>query len=204
MDALNDTVIASSNEIKFNFDNDILVKINEFGLFVFENDEWWNVKDKIKTLIDLIYLDSNDYTNVSSLTEIHFPIDGVSCVKIDSSGLNIYNYSEWWNVKDKTQTILYRCDSLDGRHLVFETQLIALKGEMYAAQLQIGYHSLTLLLQGPSLTGHGNSINSINDSITGIGIDINHMKDQINYITLNLYVGTTSQFEFSLIIRYIQ
>ena len=53
LDALNDTVIASSNEIKFNFDNDILVKINEFGLFVFENDEWWNVKDKIKTPIDL-------------------------------------------------------------------------------------------------------------------------------------------------------
>ena len=60
LDALNDTVIASSNEIKFDFGNDILVKINEFGLFVFENDEWWNVKDKIKTLIDLIYLDSND------------------------------------------------------------------------------------------------------------------------------------------------
>ena len=48
LDAVNDTVIASSNEIKFDFGNDILVKINEFGLFVFENNEWWNVKDKIK------------------------------------------------------------------------------------------------------------------------------------------------------------
>ena len=74
LDAVNDTIITSSNEIKFDFDNDILVKINEFGLFVFENNEWWNVKDKIKTLISLIFLDSDDYTNVSSLTKIHFPI----------------------------------------------------------------------------------------------------------------------------------
>ena len=64
MDALNDTIISSSNETKFDFGNDILVKINEFGLFVFENNEWWNVRDKIKTLISLIYLDSNEYTNV--------------------------------------------------------------------------------------------------------------------------------------------
>ena len=34
--------------MKFDFNTDILVKINEFGLFVFENNEWWNVKDKIK------------------------------------------------------------------------------------------------------------------------------------------------------------
>ncbi len=94
------------------------------GLFVFENNEWWNVKEKLKTLTSLIYLDSEEHTNVSSLTEIHFPIDGVSRVKIDSSGLNIYNGSEWWNVKDKVQDIMYRCDSLDGRHLVFETQLL--------------------------------------------------------------------------------
>ena len=181
MDALNDTIISSSNEIKFDFGNDILVKINEFGLFVFENNEWWNVRDKIKTLISLIYLDSNEYTNVSSLTEIHFPIDGVSCVKIDSTGLNIYNGSEWWNVKDKIQEILYRCDSLDARHLVFETQLIALKGEMFGVQTQLAYHSLTLLTQGRSLTGHGNSINNINNSITGIGIDINNIKDLIRH-----------------------
>jgi hypothetical protein len=106
LDAVNDTVISSSNEIikiKFSFDSDILVKINEFGLFVFDNNEWWNVKDKIKTLISLIHLDSNEYTNVASLSEIHFPINGESIVKIDSTGLNIFNGEEWWNLKDKIQ-----------------------------------------------------------------------------------------------------
>jgi len=191
-----DTIIESSNELKFNFNDNVLVKINKLGLFVFENNEWWNVKEKLKTLISLIYKDSNEFTNVSSLTEIHFPIDGVSHVKIDSSGLNVYNGTEWWNVKDKIQTILYRCDSLDGRHLVFETQLIALKGEMYAVQLTQAYHSFTLLAQGLSLTGHGNSINNINDSITGIGVDINHMKDQINYIT-NLSILNTNNLNVS-------
>jgi hypothetical protein len=48
LDALNNTIVKSSNEIKFDFNTDTLVKINEFGLFVFENNEWWNVKDKVK------------------------------------------------------------------------------------------------------------------------------------------------------------
>ena len=133
LDALNNTIVSSSNEIKFYFNKDILVKITEFGLFVFENNEWWNVKDKIKTLISLIYLDSNNYTNVSSLTEIYFPINGVSFIKIDSTGLNIYTGSEWWNVKDKIQGILNKYNDLDRRMIVFETQLLSLKGEMYAA-----------------------------------------------------------------------
>ena len=52
LDALNNTIVFLSNEIKpFFFYDDILVKINEYGLFVYENNEWWNVKDKIKTLI---------------------------------------------------------------------------------------------------------------------------------------------------------
>ena len=56
----------------------------------------------------MIYLDSNDYTNVSSLTEIHFPINGVSIVKIDSTGLIVYNGSEWLNVKVKIKSYIYR------------------------------------------------------------------------------------------------
>ena len=55
-----DTIIESSNELKFNFNDNVLVKINKFGLFVFENNEWWNVKEKLKTLISLIYLDSEE------------------------------------------------------------------------------------------------------------------------------------------------
>ena len=86
-------------------------------------------------------------------------------VKINSSGLNIYNGTEWWNLKDKIQAILNKWADLDARHIVFETQLIALKGEMYAAQLQIGYHSATLLLQGLSLTGHSLSIINIWETV---------------------------------------
>jgi hypothetical protein len=190
LDALNDTVIASSNEIKFDFDNDILVKINEFGLFVFENDEWWNVKDKIKTLISLIYLDSDDYTNVSSLSEIHFTIGDDFKVKIDSTGLNIYSGSQWWNLKDKIQEILNKWADLDARHIVFETQLLALKGEMYAAQVQIGIHSASLLANGLTLTGHSNSIIGINNSISDIDTEINEIKSSINNLinvnTLNV------------------
>ncbi len=62
---------------------------------------------------------------------------------------------------------------------------------MYGVQVQLAYHSFTLLTQVLSLTGHGNSINYINDSITGFGIDINHMKDQISYIT-NLSILNTN------------
>ena len=70
-------------------------------------------------MISLIYLDSNDYTNVSSLTEIHFPINGVSFVKIDSTGLNVYDGYEWLNVKDKIKGIIDTYAQLDSRMIVF-------------------------------------------------------------------------------------
>ena len=87
-----------------------------------------------------------------------------------NEGLFIDVDSVWWNVKDKIKGIIDTYAQLDSRMIVFETQLIALKGDMYAAQVQIGYHSATLLLQGLSLTSHGNSINGINDSIGSINI----------------------------------
>ncbi len=66
------------------------------------------------------------YTNVSSSTQTNFSIDGVSCVKIDSTGFYIYTgsdlTSEWWNLKNKIQDILNKWADLDARHIVFETQ----------------------------------------------------------------------------------
>jgi hypothetical protein len=153
-------------------------------------------KRQNKTLISLIHLDSDDYTNFSSLSEIHFPIGDVFKVKIDSTGLNFYNRSEWWNLKDKIQEILNKWADLDARHIVFETQLLALKGEMYAAQVQIGLHSASLLVNGLTLTGHSNSIIDINSSISDIGVKINDIKNSINNLT---NVNTLNVFQTSVL-----
>jgi hypothetical protein len=51
---------------------------------------------------------------------------------------------------------------------------------MYTAQVQVGYHSGTILAPRLTLTGHSLSINGINDSITGISVEINQTKETIN------------------------
>jgi hypothetical protein len=65
----------------------------------------------------------------------------LTCCKIDSSGLNIYNGAEWWNLKDKIQGILNNYGSLDGRMIVPETQIVLLEGEFYSIQGTLAYHS---------------------------------------------------------------
>jgi hypothetical protein len=83
-----------------------------------------------------------------------------------------------WNLKTKIQNILNKWADLDTRHIVFDTQLLALKGEMYAAQVQIGIHSASLLANGLTLTGHSNYIIGINNSISDIDTEINEIKAQ--------------------------
>ena len=59
---------------------------------------------------ELIYLDSGDNSIIPTTNEIQFPVNDITYVKIDSSGLNVYNSTGnligWWNVKDKIKTLI--------------------------------------------------------------------------------------------------
>ena len=59
---------------------------------------------------ELIYLDSSDNSIIPTSDEIQFPVNDTTYVKIDSSGLSVYNSTGnligWWNVKDKIKTLI--------------------------------------------------------------------------------------------------
>ena len=105
LDSDNNSIIPTTNEISFPVNDITYVKIDSTGLNVYNSTGnligWWNVKDKIKTLISLIYLDAVNDTIISSSNEIQFDFGNDILVKINEFGLFVFENDEWWNVKDK-------------------------------------------------------------------------------------------------------
>ena len=122
LDYNNNIIIPTSNEIQFSVNDITSVKIDSTGLLVYNSTGaligWWNVQAILKDLINkytalstLVYSENNK-TIIASPNEIQFLINNETLVKIDSTGLLVYNSSGdlfgWWNIKDKIKDLIIK------------------------------------------------------------------------------------------------
>ena len=65
---------------------------------------------------ELIYLDPNNNTIIPTSNEIQFSVNDIISVKIDSTGLLVYNSTGtligWWNVKDILKDLINKYTAL--------------------------------------------------------------------------------------------